>query len=124
MEASKLRRFANWVVDLGCVIFLFMALLRVLPAGLLKAEHYRFVVFGVMLVYYATAELLFQRTVGKLVTSTQLVTQNDTRPTRSQLIVRTLCRFLPLEPLSLLFSRHSLAWHDKLSSTKVIYLDY
>ena len=124
MEASKLRRFANWVVDLGCVIFLFMALLRVLPAGLLKAEHYRFVVFGVMLVYYAAAELLFQRTVGKLVTSTQLVTQNDTRPTRSQLIVRTLCRFLPLEPLSLLFSRRSLAWHDKLSSTKVIYLDY
>ena len=124
MEASKLRRFANWIIDIGCVIFLFMALLRVLPAGLLKTEHYRFVIFGVMLAYYATAELLFRRTIGKLITGTQLVAQNDTSPTRSQLLVRTLCRFLPLEPLSLLFSRRSLAWHDKLSSTKVIYLDY
>lgn len=123
MEASKLRRFTNWVIDIGCVLFLFMALLRVLPAGLVGTEYYRFLVFGVMFTYYAAAELAFKRTVGKLLTSTYLVAQNDTAPTTSQLIMRTLYRFLPLEPLSLLFSRRRVAWHDKFSSTKVIYLD-
>lgn len=123
MEASKLRRFATWAVDIGCVLFLFLALLRILPIGFLKTEHYRFAVFAVMFAYYATTEMAFKRTVGKLLTGTHLVTQDDTTPTNGQLFVRTLCRFLPLEPLSLLFSRRKLAWHDKLSSTKVIYLD-
>jgi uncharacterized RDD family membrane protein YckC len=123
MEASKLRRFANWVIDGGCILFLFMALLRIAPAGLLKPEYYRFVVFGVMFAYYATAELAFKRTVGKLLTGTHLVAADDAVPTSSQLFLRTLSRFLPLEPLSLLFSHRRMAWHDKLSSTKVIYLD-
>jgi hypothetical protein len=123
MEASKLRRFTNWVIDVGCVLFLFLAFLRIVPAGWLKPEHYRFVVFGVMFAYYATAELAFKRTIGKLLTGTYLVAADDAVPTSSQLFMRTLYRFLPLEPLSLLFSRRRMAWHDKLSSTKVIYLD-
>ncbi|GAB3636899.1 hypothetical protein GCM10027422_24890 [Hymenobacter arcticus] len=123
MEASKLRRFANWAVDIGCVLFLFLALLRILPAGLLKTEYYRFAVFGVMFAYYATAEMAFKRTIGKLLTGTHLVTQDDSAPSSGQLFIRTLCRFLPLEPFSLLFSRRKMAWHDKLSATKVIYLD-
>ncbi|MDJ0365025.1 RDD family protein [Hymenobacter sp. H14-R3] len=123
MEASKVRRFVNWAVDIGCVLFLFLALLRILPVGLIKTEYYRFAVFGVMFMYYAIAEIAFKRTIGKLLTGTHLVTQDDTDPTSGQLFIRTICRFLPLEPISLLFSRRKMAWHDKFSSTKVIYLD-
>ncbi len=55
-------------------------------------------------------------------TGTNIVTTTDEEPARGQLLVRTACRFLPLEPLSLLFSRRKLSWHDRFSKTKVIYL--
>ena len=124
MEASKWRRLANFTVDSSCVLFLFLALLRLLPAGLVAVDYYRFVVLGVMFSYYILAELLFKRTLGKLFTSTHIVTTNDDMPTPSKLLLRTVLRFLPLEPLSLVFSRRALAWHDRLSGTKVIHLDY
>ncbi|QKG53525.1 RDD family protein [Hymenobacter sp. BRD67] len=124
MEASKIRRLLTWVVDIGCILFLFLGLLRLLPTGLLKPEGYRFVVLAIMFAYYAGMEIFFKRTIGKLLTGTQLVTNNDAAPHTGQLLLRTACRFLPLEPLSLLFSSNKLAWHDRVSKTKVIHLDY
>ena len=122
MEASKLRRLITCFIDVGCSFFIFLALLRILPAQLIPAESYRFLLLGSTFFYYAVSELLFARTVGKLVTGTSIVTTTDEDPVRSQLLLRTACRFLPLEPLSLLFSRQKLGWHDRLSKTKVIYL--
>jgi uncharacterized RDD family membrane protein YckC len=124
MKASKWRRLANFAVDSSCVIFLFLALLRLLPTDFLVVDYYRFVVLGVMFSYYILAELLFKRTLGKVFTSTHIVTTSDDMPTRRKLLLRTVLRFLPLEPLSLIFSRRALAWHDRFSGTKVIHLDY
>jgi uncharacterized RDD family membrane protein YckC len=124
MKASKWRRLANFAVDSSCIVFLFLALLRLLPTGLVAVNYYRFVVLGIMFSYYILAELLFKRTLGKLFTSTHIVTTSDDVPTRRKLLLRTVLRFLPLEPLSLVFSRRALAWHDRLSGTKVIHLDY
>lgn len=121
MEASKLRRLITCLIDVGCSFFIFLALLRLLPTGLIPAEHYRFLLLGSTFLYYAASELLFTRTVGKVVTGTSIVTTTDKEPVRSQLLLRTACRFLPLEPFSLLFSRRKLSWHDRLSKTKVIY---
>lgn len=122
MEASKLRRLITGFIDIGCSFFIFLALLRLLPTQLIPVESYRFLLLGSTFFYYAVSELLFVRTVGKLVTGTSIVTNTDEDPVRSQLLLRTACRFLPLEPLSLLFSRRKLGWHDRLSKTKVIYL--
>ncbi|TVT43267.1 RDD family protein [Hymenobacter setariae] len=124
MEASKWRRLANFAIDSGCVLFLFLAVLRVLPAGLIAVNNYRFIILGVMFSYYILAELLFKRTLGKLFTSTHIVTTSDDTPTQSKLLLRTVLRFLPLEPLSLVFSRRALAWHDRFSGTKVVYLNF
>jgi uncharacterized RDD family membrane protein YckC len=57
-------------------------------------------------------------------THTHIVTTDDETPSSGKLLLRTALRFLPLEPLSLVFSSRALAWHDRFSGTKVIYLDY
>ncbi len=124
MIAPKWRRLLNCAVDSGCVVFLFMALLRLLPTGLLRIEYYRFAVVAVMFSYYAVAEVVFKRTLGKVLTHTYIVTTDEETPSRATLLLRTALRFLPLEPLSLVFSPRALAWHDRFSKTKVIYLDY
>lgn len=122
MEASKLRRLITCFIDLGCSFFLFLAMLRILPAKLIPLDYYRFLLLGITFLYYAASELLFSRTVGKLITGTSIVTIADEEPVRGQLLLRTACRFLPLEPLSLLFSPRKMSWHDRFSKTKVIYL--
>lgn len=124
MEVSKLRRLATWAVDALCVVLLFTLLVRTLPDRLVPVEHFRLLVLAITFVYYATAELLFRRTVGKALTHTLVVTADDNQPGSGRLLLRTLCRFLPLEPLSLLFSHRALGWHDTLSGTKVVYIDY
>ncbi len=91
---------------------------------MVPVEHFRLLVLAISFGYYATAELLFRRTVGKALLHTLVVTADDDKPGTGRLLLRTLCRFLPLEPLSLLFSRRGLGWHDTLSGTKVVYMDY
>lgn len=124
MEVSKLRRLATWAIDALCVVLLFTLVVRTLPDRLVPVEHFRLLVLAITFAYYATAELLFQRTLGKTLMHTLVVTADDNRPSSGRLLLRTLCRFLPLEPLSLLFSRRALGWHDTLSGTKVVYLNY
>ncbi len=57
-------------------------------------------------------------------TRTLVTTRNDEVPSAGRLMVRTLCRLIPLELISLLFSHRSLAWHDAVSGTKVVYINY
>ena len=51
---------------------------------------------------------------------TRVVSENGTDPTFGQVAGRTLSRFIPFEPLSVLFSNTHLGWHDSLSKTKVV----
>ena len=124
MEVSKLRRLGTWAIDAACIIVLFMVAVRLLPLNLIPVEHYRLLLLGIIFCYYALAELLFQRTMGKALLHTLVVTTNDNKPSAGRLLLRTLCRFLPLEPLSMLFSGRALGWHDTLSGTKVVYINY
>lgn len=125
MQASKLRRLINWLVDIGCILFLFLGFLRLLPAAWLPPREYlRWVAVGVSFAYYFLAEVIFHRTMGQLITGTLVVTKEDENPSFKQLAIRTFCRFLPLEPLSIFFSKQARGWHDLLSGTKVVFLNY
>ena len=124
MEVSKFRRLGTWAIDAVCVILLFALVVRILPTNLVPVEHFRLLLLGIMFSYYAIAESLFQRTIGKAFLHTLVVTTDDNKPSASRLLLRTLCRFLPLEPLSMLLSGRAMGWHDTLSGTKVVYLDY
>ena len=68
--------------------------------------------------YYSISEFYFRKTLGKIVTHSRVVTENGGKVTFKRIILRTICRFIPIDWLSFIFSRNGI--HDKLSKTKVI----
>lgn len=74
------------------------------------------------LLYYITLEGWFGWTIGKLVTGTRVVNEKGGRPGWKQVMGRTLGRFIPFEPFSLLFANDAdkRGWHDTLSKTHVV----
>jgi uncharacterized RDD family membrane protein YckC len=68
--------------------------------------------------YYILTEYKFQRTLGKLVTKTKVVSVTGDKPTIRQIIYRTLSRSIPFEYFSYLGTVEGI--HDKLSKTRVI----
>ncbi|WP_140485227.1 RDD family protein [Flavobacterium sp. GSA192] len=68
--------------------------------------------------YYLLTEYKFQRTLGKVLTKTKVVSSSGDKPTLKQLIFRTLSRSIPLEYFSYIVTVKGI--HDKLSSTRVI----
>jgi uncharacterized RDD family membrane protein YckC len=81
---------------------------------LLLASTFLFTVFS----YYFTLEFYFQKTWGKIVTRSKVVALNEEKITFRNIFLRTICRFIPIDWISYIFSRNGL--HDKLSKTKVI----
>ncbi|MVM37941.1 hypothetical protein GO730_10615 [Spirosoma sp. HMF3257] len=71
-----------------------------------------------MLGYYILTELLFQRTLGKVLTKTKVVSLTGDKPSLLQIIFRTLSRSIPFEYLSYFVTVEGL--HDKLSKTRVV----
>jgi uncharacterized RDD family membrane protein YckC len=74
------------------------------------------------LIYYIALEGWFGWTIGKLATGTRVVNAQGGRPTWGQVVGRTVGRFIPFEPFSLLFASDDdrRGWHDKLSKTYVV----
>ena len=68
--------------------------------------------------YYSILEFYFQKTLGKIVTRSKVVTDNGEKVIFRRIILRTICRFVPIDWLSYIFSRNGI--HDRLSKTKVI----
>ncbi|WP_207431275.1 RDD family protein [Sabulibacter ruber] len=68
--------------------------------------------------YYIVLEYLYQKTIGKVLTRTSVVSTTGEPLTLTTVIIRTLCRLIPFEHLSFLFSKSGL--HDSLSGTLVV----
>lgn len=73
---------------------------------------------GVTLTYYIIMESLLGQTVGKIITRTEVVDEYGHRPSVLRIIGRTLCRMIPLEAISFLFT--PIGWHDSISKTLVV----
>lgn len=73
------------------------------------------------LAYYTFTEAVMQRTLGKLVTGTRVVTADGGRPTVGQIVGRSFARFIPFEAFSFLGGNgFPVGWHDSLSRTRVV----
>ena len=70
------------------------------------------------IVYYVFMEYTFQKTIGKFLTKTIVVMQDGSKPLLSDILVRTLCRLIPLDQFSYLFTKNG--FHDRLSRTTVV----
>jgi len=69
--------------------------------------------------YYAVMEHMLGQTVGKMIMKTRVVNVDGGQPSLGQTVIRTLCRMVPLEFISVWIG-DGVMWHDKWASTRVI----
>ena len=120
-EATRIQRFLNYLVDLtvtGLIYFfcIIQVIIRLDLADSITEIQFKLGFLVTLFVYYLTCELTMRRTVGKFITKTKVMTTDFEKPTNSKIILRTLCRFIPLEPLS----AFAYPWHDTMTSTCVV----
>ncbi len=128
--ASKWRRFFNNLID-SFVYYLLVVLITfilIAVGGRSAAQWIASLGIGgayalgflILMLYYIAMESMLGFTVGKLLTGTRVVNEEGEKPNLVQIFLRTLCRFIPFEPFSILFSAETRGWHDSLSGTHVV----
>lgn len=76
--------------------------------------------FIAIFIYYSIFEGLTGRSPAKYITKTKVVDLNGEKPDFATIFIRTLCRAIPFDAFSFLFSQDSGGWHDRLSKTSVV----
>jgi uncharacterized RDD family membrane protein YckC len=130
--ASTGKRFANFILDsifylipcvivgfiLGIIIALFSPSIINMLSNDNKISNY-LIGFIAFFLYYSTFEVLTGKTLAKFITKTRVINERGLKPNYKEILLRTLCRFIPFEVFSFLGDDNS-GWHDKLSKTRVI----
>lgn len=118
--ASTTKRFLNSIFD-NWVFSLLVAVFLALPysMGLMADGEVGLWIFLISIFQLPVGEYFFSKSFGKLITRTRVVSKDGSKPKLSQIVVRTLARFIPFDALSFL-DRHPVGWHDSLSGTIVI----
>jgi uncharacterized RDD family membrane protein YckC len=135
VQASYNLRIINYIIDtisyfIICLFLLFLSgvayrlfdseeLLLSFEAGVTTLKGF-FSWFAVWLFYYFFMEATFQKTIGKFVTGTKVVTKNGSKPDFIKVLIRTLIRAVPLGFLSMNENRLGIFWRDIASGTYVI----
>jgi uncharacterized RDD family membrane protein YckC len=123
--AGHLKRLINNLVDAVMINFLTMGFIEVLvythnierpKEGDLTLYLY---ILPMYLLYYIVMEGTLGRTVGKYLTNSTVVDEDGYKPSFVKILIRSICRLIPLEALSFLVS-DAVGWHDKLSKTRVV----
>lgn len=118
-KVGSLTRFFNFLVDFA--IWLAIAYVLTSPINA-RNETHLYIGYAILLAsfigYYYFMEIKFQKTVAKIITKTKVVTKDGEKPTSGDILRRTLCRLIPIDGLSFIFSPNG--FHDRLSDTTVI----
>lgn len=69
------------------------------------------------LYYFFMEAYLGGRTIGKMVTGSIVVNKDGLLPTPANIAGRTLCRFIPFDIISFIFTR---GWHDSIPDVYVV----
>ena len=78
--------------------------------------------YGVIL--YVSYSLLFEGVFGKspakFITRTTVVSVDGRKPNFGSIVLRTLCRLVPFDQISILIGKNDCCWHDTWSKTEVV----
>ena len=117
-------RFLNFTIDFVVVFLLYSMIEPVFEAFLpltsraeLSIFRIGFLIFFIAL-YYIPFEYKTQKTLGKIITKTKVVTLEGNKPEFIDIVSRTFCRLIPFDRFSFFYSRNG--FHDAISRTKVI----
>ena len=126
VQASKGKRFTNYIIDqILAILFMIAVFIIFIAAGLYDIEKEQPLVdqlfaLLVFLSYYTFTEgFLNGKTVGKYITKTRAVNQDGSRPEFKAAFLRSLSRLVPFEPFSFLGDAKT-GWHDRWTKTLVI----
>ena len=88
--------------------------------GYVFKYYYNFgtIFFAILFVYYFLLELLFKRTVGKFLSYSKVVNNNNGKPSFIQIFIRSLVRLTIIDMFFIPFLDKTL--HDYLSKTNVV----
>lgn len=117
-------RFLNFAIDIIVIFILFVLIVPLFESFLpltsraeLSAYRIGSLIF-VFAIYYIPFEYRTQKTLGKIITKTKVVTSEGNKPELIDIVSRTFCRLIPFDRFSFLYSRNG--FHDAISKTKVI----
>lgn len=128
--ASNYKRISNYFIDvlavsaLGIMIEVFVVKYYGIDSGFyatfLKDTIGRLVFVAIVnMTYYTLFESITCKTLGKYLTKTKVVDSEGNKPAWSTILLRSVCRLIPLDQISFLFDFKS-GWHDTLSKTIVV----
>lgn len=99
------------------LFILFIDMFGDMLSGLANDWGFTFLLLSFFLLYYVTFEYAIQATPAKLLTGCVVTNSQKGRASFKQIIIRSLCRFIPLDAISFLFGA---GLHDRLSETQVV----
>jgi len=126
LPATQNKRLLNLFLDYGFTyVFAFILGGLLLVVGLwqaLQMDKINESVLGILiaLVYFVISETIWGKSFAKFITKTKVILKDGKKPKFGDIIIRTLCRFIPFDALSFLGSKNPIGWHDSLSKTIVI----
>lgn len=116
------QRFIHYLIDIiACYVLQIGFAIILLSQGYTgntSLADYAIAFISIFL-YYTIMEVAFQKTLGKMITNTRVVTLNGEKPTPKQILLRSLIRLIPFEFLSV-FSSNSVMWHDSWVDLRVV----
>ena len=118
-KVSSVTRFIHFIVD--STIWLIIAAILTYP---LNANDGNQMLLGYVILflsfigYYSFMETKYQKTIGKFITHTSVVTKDGTKPEVGDIVRRTFCRLIPFDRVSFLLTQNG--FHDKFSDTTII----
>jgi len=123
--ASRGRRLFAWLIDSLILALIDRWMLsRILSADTeLSSAAFGDVVAGsflIMLIYYVPLEALHGRTIGKFALGIQVVDKKGGKAGFLSIALRTICRVIPLEAITIFFSDQRRCLHDMLGGTLVV----
>lgn len=134
VAASMSQRFLNYLIDtlMQLILMIVLAMISFVIGDLIgtkkpiefvaKLDQNRLalytVTYTITLVYYNVLEIFTARTIGKLITQTMVVNEWGEKPSHENILIRSLCRLIPFNPISVLLLGRG--WHDSISKTYVV----
>ncbi|QIE60709.1 RDD family protein [Rasiella rasia] len=113
-KVDKGVRLTNYLVD-TFVILLAWLLISAFLGGIYQNSSLFYVI---MFLYYFVLEVVFQKTLGKIVTKTVVTDKYGNKPNVIKVLIRSFLRLIPVDSFSYLFGTE-VGFHDAGSSTRL-----
>jgi uncharacterized RDD family membrane protein YckC len=125
-QVSMLARLCNFLIDsfiIAIIVFVVVLIIARFSYSINENDvvYNRVLGFLIYVSYYFLCEISFSSTPAKLITKTKIADNlTFNKPSVLKVFVRTLCRLIPFEALTIFFYSDNLLLHDKISRTTVI----